>query len=68
MRAIIFDIYDTLYDQVVPFKRTIDEVFHTSDGLRREVMCLIFRKYSDDMFDVTDNGRLDISGMRRLGI
>lgn len=67
MRAIFFDVDDTLYDQTEPFTTSFQKYFgqHEIDTL---VAYKSLRKHSDDLFDDCVKGKLELEEMRRLRI
>ncbi|WP_414840922.1 HAD family hydrolase [Enterococcus saccharolyticus] len=67
MRALIFDVDDTLYDQLVPFERAIQEqlVFPAE---KMEKLYLEFRKVSDAYFHLSESGGIAMEDMRVLRI
>lgn len=67
MKIVIFDVDDTLYDQIEPFKRAMREVFpneYEKLGSRKEGLYLRFRYYSDKVFHLTEDGSLSLEDMR----
>lgn len=63
MSAIIFDVDDTLYDQVDAFKRAYDKVFKKRFELPMEDLYKASRKYSDEVFEVTQRGEMSMDDM-----
>ncbi|WP_054860115.1 HAD-IA family hydrolase [Gracilibacillus sp. JCM 18860] len=57
MDTIIFDVDDTLYDQLLPFKNTVKQQFQ-QDFIDAELEALYItsRKYSDEVFEKHMNG------------
>jgi putative hydrolase of the HAD superfamily len=67
MTAIIFDLDDTLYDQLQPFQQAYQEQFNFPD-VSIEKLYVLSRKYSDEVFHLTENGNLTIKKMHRYRI
>ncbi|MDT2478377.1 HAD family hydrolase [Enterococcus avium] len=57
MTAIIFDIDDTLYDQLAPFKRAFEKHFYSPD-IPIEELFKLSRMYSDEVFEESENGTM----------
>lgn len=57
MTAIIFDIDDTLYDQLAPFKRAFEKHFYSPD-IPVEELFKLSRMYSDEVFEESENGTM----------
>ena len=71
MKTIIFDVDDTLYDQLSPFRQAITVTFTELVGLSEEKMrqlYLDFRYFSDKVFYLTVDGRLSLTDMRTYRI
>ncbi|MDT2866219.1 HAD family hydrolase [Vagococcus carniphilus] len=67
MKTVIFDVDDTLYDQIEPFKRAMIEVFpseYEKLSSKKEALYLRFRYYSDKVFHLTEDGSLSLEDMR----
>lgn len=67
MKAVIFDIDDTLYDQIVPFKNALRESLpQVSKELENKLYAVYikFRYYSDKVFHLTEEGSLSLDDMR----
>ena len=47
MKAILFDVDDTLYDQVVPFQKAYEDLFEGRYDLKVEELYKRSRYYSD---------------------
>lgn len=63
MATVIFDVDDTLYDQLVPFKQAYEKNFSFRNILIEELFSLS-RRYSDQVFDKTTKGLLSLSDMQ----
>ena len=66
MKAILFDVDDTLYDQVQPFARAYARVFGDSYPLREgkiEEIFAVSRKYSDEVFKASTEGTITMEQM-----
>ncbi|MGT2832688.1 HAD family hydrolase [Streptococcus halotolerans] len=67
IKVIYFDIDDTLYDQFKPFEDAFKTVFpHLQIDIRQAY--LNSRQYSDQVFEATENGTLDLKTMHRQRI
>lgn len=67
MKVVIFDVDDTLYDQIVPFEEALQvSLPHASQELKKELKSLYirFRYYSDKVFHLTEEGTLSLEEMR----
>lgn len=67
MKVVIFDVDDTLYDQIVPFEEALKASLpHASQELKKELKALYirFRYYSDQVFHLTEEGTLSLEEMR----
>lgn len=65
VKAVVFDVDDTLYEQLVPFEKAIHSTFKRvfeNEFLLK--LYLDFRFFSDDVFDLTINGQLSLEEMR----
>ncbi|MBI5974378.1 HAD family hydrolase [Staphylococcus canis] len=60
--ALIFDLDDTLYDQLQAFEYAYYQHFADSD-MGVEALYRRFRAYSDEVFEATQNGRMTLSEM-----
>ena len=59
MRTIVFDLDDTLYDQIGPFQIATNEVLSTSFTTHEiEELYLLSRKYSDEVFEAQMKGEI----------
>lgn len=63
MRAIIFDVDDTLYDQVIPFQKAYDELFKARFDLDIEALYKRSRHFSDEVFEATQRGEMSMERM-----
>lgn len=63
MKPLIFDMDDTLYDQLVPFQRSVEKNFDFS-VTDMEALYLTFRKFSDAMFHQSERGEIPMEEMR----
>lgn len=62
MQAIFFDVDDTLYDQLRPFKQAFEKHFDFND-VPLEPLYTTSRKLSDEVFHLVENGQMDIQEM-----
>ncbi|HFI2659419.1 HAD family hydrolase [Streptococcus suis] len=59
MKALIFDVDDTLYDQIQPFERALER--HTEVAREQiEPLYLSFRRYADEVFEATAIGKMSL--------
>lgn len=57
--TVIFDVDDTLYDQIYPFKQALIDIFnHPFTTAEIEQLYLLSRKYSDDVFEDEQSGKI----------
>ncbi|WP_017471301.1 HAD family hydrolase [Amphibacillus jilinensis] len=57
MKTLIFDVDDTLYDQLLPFEHAVNETLHiNSDKHFIHELYLASRKYSDQVFEQEQRG------------
>ena len=63
MINLIFDIDDTLYDQLKPFKDAFEKVFSEYNDIPCIELYKKSRKYSDDIFEQTEKGLLSLEEM-----
>ncbi|MGX7265044.1 HAD family hydrolase [Enterococcus crotali] len=63
MYNFIFDVDDTLYDQLEPFKRAFQENFSLNKGISIEGLFRHSRKFSDDVFELSQKGRISMDEM-----
>lgn len=59
MKALIFDVDDTLYDQIQPFKRALENHLKISENLL-EPIYIASRKYSDEAFGAVLSGEMTL--------
>lgn len=60
---ILFDVDDTLYDQMLPFKDAYTEVFGEQYGMLYEKVYVASRKYSDEVFELSQSGQITMEEM-----
>lgn len=60
MKAVIFDLDDTLYDQSQPFRRAVAELMDL-DADQVTSLYLRFRHYADAIFHQTATGQMDLA-------
>lgn len=63
MYNFIFDVDDTLYDQLEPFKRAYYENFATNNEISVEVLYSYSRKFSDEVFEQSQQGTISMDEM-----
>ncbi|MCB5936680.1 HAD family hydrolase [Caldibacillus thermoamylovorans] len=56
MNCVIFDLDDTLYDQLQPFKTAFEKVFPEVTDIPIEQIYNVSRKYSDQLFQSVEKG------------
>ncbi|HEL1629265.1 TPA: HAD family hydrolase [Streptococcus suis] len=59
MKALIFDVDDTLYDQIQPFERALERHFEVARE-QIEPLYLSFRRYADEVFEATSIGKMSL--------
>ncbi|HFI0121540.1 TPA: HAD family hydrolase [Streptococcus suis] len=59
MKALIFDVDDTLYDQIQPFERALERHIEVARE-QIEPLYLSFRKYADEVFEATAIGKMSL--------
>ncbi len=59
MQALIFDLDDTLYDQIQPFRRAVLKHLQVSAD-RLEPLYIAFRYYSDEIFEAATTGKVSL--------
>lgn len=65
MKTIVFDVDDTLYDLMTPFKKAVQRVFSVDYQLEDiEQLFQYFRYHSDLLFPDTETGKLPVEKMR----
>ena len=63
IKAIVFDIDDTLYDLAGPFKKTCREMFGEDTTMDMDTAFLASRKYSDEVFELSQKGGMTMEDM-----
>ena len=63
MKAIVFDVDDTLYDLSTPFKQTCREIFPEDTDLDLEGAFLASRRYSDSVYARCLSGEMSMEEM-----
>lgn len=63
MCTFLFDIDDTIYNQMWPFRTAFDEHFKKHNGIPIEELFQYSRKYSDEVFEQTESGVLPLREM-----
>lgn len=63
MYNFIFDVDDTLYDQLEPFKKAYQEHFSQNKEISVEALYRYSRKFSDEVFELTQQGKLSMEEM-----
>lgn len=64
MISIIFDVDDTLYDQIMPFREAVIQVFGSRYEECTEELYAAFRRHSDELFEASQSGKIGIEDMR----
>ncbi|WP_105136407.1 HAD family hydrolase [Streptococcus suis] len=59
MKALIFDVDDTLYDQIQPFERALERHIEVARE-QIELLYLSFRRYADEVFEATATGKMSL--------
>lgn len=59
MKALIFDVDDTLYDQIQPFERALERHIEVARE-QIEPLYLCFRRYADEVFKATATGKMSL--------
>lgn len=62
MRALIFDLDDTLYNQLQPFQAAINQNFNLG-RIHIESLYVLSRKYSDEVFHLSESGQIGMEEM-----
>lgn len=62
MKALIFDLDDTLYNQIQPFKRAVEQ-FNLLPLKQLEALYLAFRYQADELFEASVKGTLSMKDM-----
>lgn len=63
MINLIFDVDDTLYNQLMPFYIAYDKVFSSIKNMSVKDLYISSRKYSDEVFHLTESGEMPIKEM-----
>lgn len=63
MLTFLFDIDDTLYDQVLPFKKAYEEVCKDKYNINVESLFVQSRKHSDEVFMLSQTGKMSTEDM-----
>ncbi|MBM6615306.1 HAD family hydrolase [Desemzia sp. RIT804] len=63
MCAFLFDVDDTIYDQMWPFRKAFDKCFKKYNNIPLEELFQYSRKYSDEVFELTESGELPLQEM-----
>ncbi|HEM3667765.1 TPA: HAD family hydrolase [Streptococcus suis] len=59
MKALIFDVDDTLYDQIQPFEHALERHIEVARE-QIEPLYLSFRRYADEVFEATAIGKMSL--------
>ncbi|HFI0465506.1 TPA: HAD family hydrolase [Streptococcus suis] len=59
MKALVFDVDDTLYDQIQPFERALERHIEVARE-QIEPLYLSFRRYADEVFEATAIGKMSL--------
>lgn len=62
MPTFIFDLDDTIYNQIDPFQQSIEKNFDF-EGIAIEQLYIAFRKHSDELFYLEINGQMSMADM-----
>lgn len=62
-KAIVFDIDDTLYDQVTPFAKVYEKLVAPKYTVSVEELFVQSRKHSDAVFELSQSGKMSVSDM-----
>lgn len=63
MYAFLFDVDDTIYDQMWPFRKAFNEHLKKNKDISIEELFRYSRKYSDEVFELTESGELPLREM-----
>nr|UWI50412.1 HAD family hydrolase [Clostridioides difficile] len=63
MINLIFDVDDTLYNQLMPFYIAYDKVFSSIKNISVKDLYISSRKHSDEVFHLTESGEMPIKEM-----
>lgn len=61
MQSVLFDVDDTLYDQLQPFQKAFKKVFPKFNDVLIEKIYMASRRYSDEMFDKAESGAISLT-------
>ncbi len=64
MINLIFDVDDTIYNQLEPFENAVKKVFNNYNDIDVLELFNGHRKYSDELFNLTEDGTLSLEDMR----
>lgn len=62
MKAILFDVDDTLYDQLIPFQQAFEKNF-AFKNIPVEELYILSRELSDEVFHLSESGKMSIQDM-----
>lgn len=62
MKAVLFDVDDTLYDQLKPFQQAFEKNF-SFDDISIEELYVCSRQLSDQVFHLSESGEMDMQDM-----
>lgn len=68
MTHLIFDVDDTLYNQLAPFINAYDALFRGQHCVLPEELYITFRKYSDGVFNLVESGEMSLLDMHAYRI
>ena len=68
MDVVLFDLDDTLYDQVMPFEMAFSDVIGPVDGPGVSELFHAYKHHSEELFQASADGTLAIERMRILRI
>lgn len=68
MYNFVFDIDDTVYDQIIPFKKAFDRNFARYAGLSLDDLYRHNRHFSDEVFEQTVRGEMTLEDMHAYRI
>lgn len=63
MKAFLFDVDDTLYDQARPFEQAFHHLFGNETQADIEKLFITSRKYSDEVFEASSKGLISMNDM-----
>lgn len=61
-RWIFFDLDDTLYDQLFPFRLAYNQLFSEFD-IPIQKLFILYRKYSDEVFELSETNKISMEEM-----